>query len=103
MLDGEFDFPENRMVEVLPEHRGKVWSFTWDKPRTVPASLDDIIVTLSGNLAPLLWPNRDWAETCGPTMWQRHQAATHQQQRPNHWQHECLARGLDRPLSTEYR
>lgn len=74
-LDGEFDSSESREIRVLPEHRGKVWSFIWAKPRTVTASLDDLVVILTGNFAPLLWQKREWAVTCGPVMWQRHKAA----------------------------
>lgn len=74
-MDGELDAAETRDVPVPSEHRGKVWSLTWDKPRTAKANLDDIEVTVDGRLAPLLWPKRAWAVTHGPDLWRRHREA----------------------------
>jgi len=75
VLDGEFDRPDSREVAVPAPARGKVWSFTWAKPQSVPAGLDDVVLTLDGRLAPLLWPDRTWAKVHGPTVWSRHRAA----------------------------
>ena len=66
VMDGEFDQPETRTVAVPPEGRGKVWTFTWGRPQSVKAALDDVVVTLDGALAPVLWPRADWAEKHGP-------------------------------------
>ncbi len=74
VMDGEFDTAEERAVAVPAEMRGQVWSITWAKPQSVPGSLDDINVTVSGYLAPLLWINPDWAQAHGPMVWARHKA-----------------------------
>lgn len=74
-MDGEFDAAQTETVSVPAPARGKVWSFTWDRPKTVKANLDDIVVTLDGQLAPLLWPSELWAADHGPAVWQRHKAA----------------------------
>jgi len=75
VMDGEFDIAEEQTIAVPAEMRGQVWSITWAKPRSVPGSLDDINVTVSGYLAPLLWTNPEWAEEYGPEVWTRHKAA----------------------------
>ncbi len=74
VMDGEFDKAATEEIGVPAQQRGKVWSFTWAKPQTVKANLDDIAVSLDGYLAPLLWPNPSWAEKHGPTIWQRQKA-----------------------------
>jgi len=81
-MDGEFDTAETRSIPVPSEHRGKVWSLAWGKPRTTEAGLDDIEVTIDGRLAPLLWPDRAWAAKHGPEMWRRHREALDSQPNP---------------------
>ncbi|MGD9495526.1 MAG: hypothetical protein AB7Y46_04350 [Armatimonadota bacterium] len=75
VMDGEFDAEEAREVPVSPEGRGAVWSLTWDQPQTVEAHLEDINVFVDGDLTPLLWIAREWAEQFGEALWQRHRAA----------------------------
>jgi len=75
VMDGEFDSAQTTSIPVAAQDRDKVWSLTWDRPQTVEASLDDIVVTLKGTLAPLLWPSREWAAKHGPDVWRRHKAA----------------------------
>ncbi len=80
VMDGEFDKAEEQAVAIPAAMRGQVWSITWAKPQSVPGSLDDINVTVSGYLAPLLWTNPEWAQTHGPTVWERHKAVLDAQQ-----------------------
>ena len=75
VMDGEFDTEEAEEVEVPPDLRGRAWSLTWGQPQTVGAHLEDINVFIDGDLTPLLWISREWAEQFGETLWQRHQAA----------------------------
>ena len=75
VMDGEFDEPQEQTIAVTEDARGRVWSLLWDAPQTVPGSLDDINVTVSGYLAPLLWPKAEWAAEYGPEIWTRHKAA----------------------------
>ncbi len=79
VMDGEFDTEEAAEVEVPPDLRGRAWSLTWDQPQTVAAHLEDINVFIDGDLTPLLWINREWAEQFGDTLWQRHKAALAQE------------------------
>lgn len=74
-LDGEFDRPETHEVPVPAGARGSVWSFVWARPQSVPATLDDVVIALDGQLAPALWPQRVWAATYGPDVWARHRRA----------------------------
>jgi len=76
VLDGEFDTPLTKAVTVPADQRGKVWSLRWSKPQTAAAALDDIVVSLDGSLAPLLWKERAWAQKHGPAVWEAHRAAT---------------------------
>ncbi len=75
VMDGEFDEPLEQTIAVPEDARGRVWSLRWDDPQTVEGSLDDINVTIGGYVAPLLWPNADWAAEYGPEVWTRHKAA----------------------------
>ncbi len=75
VMDGEFDAEEQQEVEVPEELRGAVWSLTWGTPQTVDARLEDINVFVEGDLTPLVWIERGWAEEFGETIWQRHRAA----------------------------
>ncbi len=75
VMDGEFDAEEQQEVEVPEELRGQAWSLTWATPQTVDARLEDINVFVEGDLTPLLWIERGWAEEFGETIWQRHKVA----------------------------
>lgn len=75
VFDGELDSPETAEIPVPQDGRGKVWAVTWERSRSVPAALDDVVLALDGRLAALLWPERSWAETLGPVVWARHRAA----------------------------
>ena len=73
VLDGEFDTPTSQAVPVPAEGRGKVWSLAWAAPQSVKASLDDVVLSLAGGLAPVLWKERAWAEKHGPAVCEREQ------------------------------
>ena len=79
VLDGEFDRPETREITGPAPARGQVWSLAWAAPQSVKAALDDVETTITGPLAPLLWPEREWAASHGPMVWARQREATARQ------------------------
>lgn len=74
VLDGELDAEQTAKVTVPPEGRGGIWSLAWSKPQTAKAALDDLNFWLDGDLTPLLFPQREWAEKHGKLLWERDRA-----------------------------
>lgn len=74
VIDGEADALVQEDVTVAPAERGKVWTLTLSDPQSCDARLDDIQLWVEGYVAPLLWPDAQWAATHGPMVWQRHKA-----------------------------
>jgi len=79
VLDGELDREEETKVTVPTACRDAIWSLKWDKPQTSKAGLDDLNFWLDGNLTPLLFPQREWAEKHGKLLWERDRAARAEQ------------------------
>ena len=75
VLDGELDREETVKVQVPPEARDKIWSLQWGKSQTTPAGLDDLNFWVEGRLTPLFFPQREWAEKHGKTLWERDKEA----------------------------
>lgn len=71
VLDGELDREETLKMTVPPAARDRLWSLTWAKSETSKAALDDLNFWLDGDLTPLLFPQRDWAEKYGKLLWER--------------------------------
>jgi hypothetical protein len=74
-MDGEFDAADTETVWVPDHINAGIWSIKWDKPQTVEAGLDDATFSIDGELAPLLWPRKEWAQQHGDAIWDRHREA----------------------------
>lgn len=75
VLDGELDAAQTVKITVPADQRDRIWSLAWSPPQTVKAALDDLNFWLDGDLTPLLFPQRDWAEKYGKLLWERDRAA----------------------------